>query len=80
MKLRISAICNQFSAKCYDEFNLVFVSFSPSSICVPVYSGKYLSSSNDKYFFPTLYMAYKQNVNNMKVCGKKPVIVKRLKF
>ena len=55
----------------------MFVSFSPSSICVPVYSGKYLSSSNDKYFFPTLYMAYKQNANNMKVCGTKPVIVKR---
>ena len=60
-KSSIYTICNKFSTKCYDEFNLVFVSFSPSRICVPVYSGKYLSDFNDKYLFHALYYGVKFN-------------------
>jgi hypothetical protein len=50
-QLGIYTICNKFSTQPYCEFNLVFVSLSPFSICVPVYSEKYLRSSIHKHFF-----------------------------
>jgi len=47
MKLSVSAICNKFSTKRYGEFKIVFVYFSPFSICVPDYSWKYLSNKSN---------------------------------
>ena len=56
MKLSVSTLCKLLFTKRYDEFKIVFVYLSPCSICVPVYSGKYLRGSNDKYLFHALYM------------------------
>ena len=58
-KLGTAIMYNKFSTNLYGECNLVFVSFSPPSICFPVYSGKYLRIFKYKYFFRVLYMELK---------------------
>jgi len=58
LKLAIPASCNKFSTKNYSEFNLVFISLIPFSICVPAYSGIYFSIWKEKYFFHAIYIVY----------------------
>jgi len=58
LKLVIPAICNKFYTKYCFEFNLMFISLIPFSICFPIYSGMYLRISKFKYLFHALYMVY----------------------
>ena len=73
MKLGIFAISNKFSTK----FKSLFLSILPISICVPVYSGNYLRSSN---FFHALYMVYNPTSKKYENCDTKRVRCKRPNF